>query len=144
MTLGYRGYGAHFIGAATADAMLGAVLEFGDGQPDTRSVYGHRACEQVLGDLRAAERFGIATRIHYGNTPGHEPENLKRVFKEALARLKTDKVKIFYLVTADSATPIESALSAVQKLHDEGLFGGRAHVHRILGCVRAGMLQALP
>jgi hypothetical protein len=108
--------------------------------------------KQVLGDLRAAERFGIATRIHYGNTPGHEPENLKRVFKEALARLKTDKVKIFYLVTADSATPIESALSAVQKLHDEGLFGGRAHVHRILGCVRAGilgcvragMLQALP
>ena len=66
--------------------------------------------------------------------------NLKRVFKEALARLKTDKVKIFYLVTADSATPIESALSAVQKLHDEGLFGGRAHVHRILGCVRAGIL----
>ena len=39
-----------------------------------------------------------------------------------LARLKTDKVKIFYLVTPDSATPIESTLSAVQELHDEGLF----------------------
>jgi len=57
----------------------------------------------MLGDLRAAERFGIATRIHSGNTPGHvgnprghEPENLKRVFKESLARLKTDKVKILY------------------------------------------------
>jgi aflatoxin B1 aldehyde reductase len=76
----------------------------------------------MLGDLRAAERFGIATRVHSGNTRGHEPENLKRVFKESLARLKTDKVKIFYLVTRDSATPIESTLSAVQELHDEGLF----------------------
>jgi aflatoxin B1 aldehyde reductase len=34
----------------------------------------------MLGDLRAAERFGIATRIHSGNTPGHKPENLKRAF----------------------------------------------------------------
>jgi aflatoxin B1 aldehyde reductase len=76
----------------------------------------------MLGDLRAAERFGIATRIPPGNSRGHEPENLKRVFKESLARLKTDKVKIFYLVTRDSATPIESTLSAVQELHDEGLF----------------------
>src|SRR4029077_5202327 len=60
--------------------------------------------------------------VHSGNPRGHEPENLKRVFKESLARLKTDKVKIFYLVTPDSATPIESTLSAVQELHDEGLF----------------------
>src|ERR1700737_3988033 len=122
MTLGYRGYGARVHDAATADAMLGAVLEFGHDQLDTCSVYGDGTCEQMLGDLRAAERFGIATRIHSGNTRGHEPENLKRVFKESLARLKTDKVNIFYLVTPDSATPIESTLSAVQELHDEGLF----------------------
>jgi aflatoxin B1 aldehyde reductase len=131
MTLGYRGYGARVHDAATADAMLGAVLEFGHDQLDTCTVYGDGTCEQMLGDLRAAERFGIATRIHSGNTPGHEPENLKRVFepanlkrvfKESLARLKTDKVKIFYLVTPDSTTPIESTLSAVQELHDEGLF----------------------
>jgi aflatoxin B1 aldehyde reductase len=76
----------------------------------------------MLGDLRAAERFGIATRIHPGNFRGHEPENLKRTFKESLARLKTGKVTILYLVTRDSATPIESTLSAVQELHDEGLF----------------------
>ncbi|HJY52055.1 MAG TPA: aldo/keto reductase [Stellaceae bacterium] len=122
MTLGYSGYGARVHDAATADAMLGAVLEFGHDQLDTCSVYGDGTCEQMLGDLRAAERFGIATRIPSGNTRGHEPENLKRVFKESLARLKTDKVKIFYLVTPDSATPIESTLSAVQELYDEGLF----------------------
>ncbi len=46
MTLGYRGYGARVHDAATADAMLGAVLEFGHDQLDTCSVYG-----------------GIATRI---------------------------------------------------------------------------------
>src|SRR6201989_2259162 len=100
MTLGYRGYGARVHDAAAADAMLGAVLEFGHDQLDTCSVYGDGSCEQMLGDLRAAERFAIATRIHSGNTPGHEtknlkrtfePGNLKRVFKESLARLKTDK-----------------------------------------------------
>src|ERR1700730_15936375 len=75
----------------------------------------------MLGDLRAAERFGIATRF-LPNNRGHEPENLKRVFKDSLARLKTGKVKILYLVMRDSATPIELTLSAVQELHDEGLF----------------------
>jgi aflatoxin B1 aldehyde reductase len=130
MTLGYRGYGARVHDAATADAMLGTVLEFGHDQLDTCSVYGDGTCEQMLGDLRAAERFGIATRIPSGsvpgsgapNTGGHEPENLKRVFKESLTRLKADRVEIFYLVTPDSATPIESTLSAVQELHSEGLF----------------------
>jgi aflatoxin B1 aldehyde reductase len=96
MTLGYRGYGARVHDAATADAMLGAVLEFGHDQLDTCSVYGDGTCEQMLGDLRAAERFGIATRF-VPNNGGHEPENLKRRFKESLARLKTDKVKILYL-----------------------------------------------
>jgi predicted aldo/keto reductase-like oxidoreductase len=122
MTLGYRGYGARVHDAATADAMLGTVSEFGHDQIDTCSDYGDGSCEQMLGDLRTAERFGIATRIHPGNFHGHEPENLKRVFKESLARLKTGKVKILYLVTRDSATPIASTLSAVQELHDEGLF----------------------
>ena len=35
MTLGYRGYGARVHDAATADAMLGAVSEFGHDQLDT-------------------------------------------------------------------------------------------------------------
>jgi aflatoxin B1 aldehyde reductase len=122
MTLGYRGYGARVHDAETAEAMLGTVLEFGHDQLDTCSVYGDGTCEQMLGDLRATERFRIAARVPSGNARGHEPENLKRIFKESLARLKTDKVEILYLVTRDSATPIESTLEAVQELHDEGLF----------------------
>src|SRR6202022_4983414 len=75
-----------------------------------------------VGNARPAERFGIAPRVYPQNFHGHEPENLKRTFKESLARLKASKVKILYLVMRDSATPIESTLSAVQGLHDEGLF----------------------
>ena len=122
MTLGYHGYGARVHDAATADAMLGTFKKFGHDQIDTCAQYGDGSCEQMLGDLCAAERFVIATRIHPGNVHGHEPEKVKRVFKESLTRLKTGKVKIFFLVTRDSATPIESTLSAVQELHDEGLF----------------------
>src|ERR1700730_6635893 len=97
MTLGYRGYGARVHDAATADAMLGTFLEFGHDQLDTCHGYGDGSCEQMLGDLRAAERFGIATRIHPGNSHGHEPENLERVFNASLARLQTGKAKILYL-----------------------------------------------
>src|SRR4030081_3331587 len=77
MTLGYRGYGARVHDAATADAMLGAVLEFGQHPRDTCSVYGDGTCEQMLGDLRAADRFGIATRIHSGATPDCPPHTLR-------------------------------------------------------------------
>jgi aflatoxin B1 aldehyde reductase len=74
--------------------MLGAALEFDHDQLDTCFHYGDGTCERMLGSLRASERFGIPTRIPPGNSRGHEPENLKWVFKELLARLKTDRVKI--------------------------------------------------
>jgi aflatoxin B1 aldehyde reductase len=74
MTLGYRGYGARVHDAPSADAMLGTFSEFGHDQIDTCADYGDGSCEQMLGDLRAAERFGIATRIHPQNFHGHEPE----------------------------------------------------------------------
>jgi aflatoxin B1 aldehyde reductase len=112
MTLGSRGYGARVHDAATADAMLGAVLEFGHDQLDTCHGYGAGTCEQILGDLRATERFAIATWF-VPNNRGHEPENLKWTVKESPERLKASKVKILYLVMRDGATPIESTLSAV-------------------------------
>jgi aflatoxin B1 aldehyde reductase len=101
--------------------MLGRFLEFGHDQIDTCHGYGDGSCEQMLGDLRAAERFGTATRF-LSNNRGHKPENLKRTFKESLALVKTGTVKILYLVMRDNATPIASTQSAVQELHDEGLF----------------------
>jgi aflatoxin B1 aldehyde reductase len=48
MTLGYRGYGARVHDAATANAMLGTVSEFGYDQIDTCSDYGDGSCEQML------------------------------------------------------------------------------------------------
>ncbi len=70
---------------------LAPSRNFGHDQIDTCNAYGDGSCEQMLGDLRAAERFGIATRFLPGNFRGHEPENLKRIFKESLARLKAGK-----------------------------------------------------
>jgi aflatoxin B1 aldehyde reductase len=77
MTLGYRGYGARVHDAPSADAMLGTFSEFGHDQIDTRADYGDGSCEQMLGDLRAAERFGIATWIHPQSFHGHEPVNFE-------------------------------------------------------------------
>ena len=65
MTLGYHGYGARVHDAATADAMLDTFKKFGHDQIDTCAQYGDGSCEQMLGDVCAAERFDIATRIHW-------------------------------------------------------------------------------
>jgi aflatoxin B1 aldehyde reductase len=73
--------------------MLGSVLEFGHDRLDTCTDYGDGSCRQLLGNLRAAERFGIATRIHPGDLHGQEPKNLKRVFKQSLARLNAGKLR---------------------------------------------------
>ena len=63
MTLGYRGYGARVHDAATADAMLGAVLEFGHDQLDTCSVYGGAFGKNFAGSaaVAAGSRFDNST-----------------------------------------------------------------------------------
>ena len=90
MTLGYRGYGARVHDAATAHAMLGTVLEFGHHQLDPCSDYGDGSCEQMLGDLRAAERFGIATRIHPGNVRGQRAAKRRILSVHPLVRSFSD------------------------------------------------------
>jgi NAD(P)-dependent dehydrogenase (short-subunit alcohol dehydrogenase family) len=63
MTLGYRGYGARVHDAATADAMLGSVLEFGHDQLDTCADYGDGTCEPTLTDMTASHIDSITPAI---------------------------------------------------------------------------------
>ena len=63
MTLGYRGYGARVHDAATADAMPGAVLEFGHDQLDTCSVDGDKACVNTQGRDRKNETHNRAMKL---------------------------------------------------------------------------------
>src|SRR5882762_7158970 len=85
ITLGYRGYGARVHDAATADAMLGAVLEFGHDQLDTCSVYGDGTCEQMLGVRRTRwlARFASRNRWKLPRAPVRTSPHLTISFVEA-------------------------------------------------------------
>jgi aflatoxin B1 aldehyde reductase len=123
MTLGYRGYGARVHDLPTAQKMLDTFASFGHHQLDTAHGYGDGTCEEMLGDLHAADAFTIAARFDpAGEEHAHEPEKLKASFRLTLDRLKTNHAQILYLTWRDPGTPLESTLSGVQDLYEEGLF----------------------
>ncbi len=98
MTLGYRGYGARVHDLPTARQMLDTYGSFRHHQLDTAHAYGDGTCEEMLGDLHAAETFTIATRFDpAGDKHAHEPEKLTASFRLTLDRLKTNHAQILYL-----------------------------------------------
>jgi aflatoxin B1 aldehyde reductase len=98
MTLSYRGYGSRVHDTATAATMLTMYSDAGYQSLDTAHDYGGGSGEQMLGDLRAAQRFSIATRYApQGANHAHERDKLKAAVRLSLTRLKTERVKILYL-----------------------------------------------
>ncbi|MEU8327800.1 aldo/keto reductase [Micromonospora sp. NPDC048839] len=124
MTFGYHGHGTRVSDPNVVQDCLDELAARGHRQLDTCYVYGDTTCEQMLGELFAADTFGLAIRFDPLATPhGHEPEVLIANVRASLRRLKTDRVDLLYLSLRDPATPIEATLAAVQQLHDEGVFG---------------------
>ena len=123
MTFRYRGRGARVTDPAMVRRLLDEMSTRGHRELDTCYVYGDRTCEQMLGDLSAADRFDLAIRFDPLATPhGHEPDTLLANVQASLDRLRTSHVRVLYLNVRDGHTPIEATLCAVQRLHDEGAF----------------------
>ncbi|MGI5186693.1 aldo/keto reductase family protein [Promicromonospora sp. CA-289599] len=123
MTFGHRGRGVRIDDPAQVQRLIDELAAHGHHELDTCYVYGGGTCEELLGELRAAERFGLAIRFDPVATPhGHEPDILIRSVRASLERLATTKVQILYLNLRDSGTPLKSTLGAVQELHEEGVF----------------------
>ncbi|MEU7798945.1 aldo/keto reductase [Micromonospora arborensis] len=123
MTFGYHGHGTRVSDPNIVQGCLDELAARGHRELDTCYVYGDTTCEQMLGELSAANTFGLAIRFDPLATPhGHEPEVLIANVRASLRRLKTDRVHLLYLSLRDPATPIEATLAAVQQLHDEGAF----------------------
>ncbi|MGX7264329.1 aldo/keto reductase [Enterococcus crotali] len=94
---------------------------------DTAFAYGMGRSEELIGEvLKAFDRSKvvIATKAaHDPANPGtfnNTPEFLTHSVEEALQRLQTDYIDIFYIHFPDETTPKNEAVAALQKLKNAG------------------------
>lgn len=109
--------------------VLYAALEYGIDFWDTAFTYGPKRSEEIIGEVleetkereniiiatKAAHQFIGETRL-FNNTS----EFLKQSVEEALQRLRTDYIDLFYIHYPDENTPKYEAVGALKQLKDEG------------------------
>ena len=95
---------------------------------DTAEVYGPYANEELVGEALAPVRdhVVIATKFGFKLDGGQQvgldsrPAHIKEVADASLARLRTDRIDLFYQHRVDATVPIEDVAGAVQDLIREG------------------------
>ncbi len=98
---------------------------------DTAEAYGPFANERLVGEALAPIRDGVVIATKFGfdidpdtgaRGPGtdSQPAHIRRVAEDALKRLKTDRIDLFYQHRVDPAVPIEDVAGAVRDLIAEG------------------------
>ena len=89
---------------------------------DTAEVYGPYTNEDLVGEALAPFRDKVVIATKYGfNLQGSgglnsRPEHIKQVVEGSLARLKTDRIDLYYQHRVDPAVPIEDVAGAIKDL----------------------------
>jgi pyridoxine 4-dehydrogenase len=128
--LGCMGLSYGFGPAATREdgiALIRAAFERGVTFFDTAEAYGPFANEELLGEALAPFRDEVVIATKFG-FPGGEvtkgldsrPANIRAVAEAALARLRTDRIDLFYQHRVDPDVPMEDVAGAVRDLIAEG------------------------
>lgn len=94
---------------------------------DTAYMYGLGRSEEIIGDVIQdydREKIVIATKAAQDSQqdmkPNNQPAFLKKAVDEALKRLKTDYIDIFYIHFPDTKTPKAEAIAALTDLKKAG------------------------
>ncbi|QHV96474.1 aldo/keto reductase [Spirosoma endbachense] len=94
---------------------------------DTAEAYGPFANEELLGEALQPfrDQVVIATKFGFQNgdsTKGQDsrPERIRQVAEEALKRLRTDRIDLFYQHRVDPNVPMEDVAGTVKELIQEG------------------------
>lgn len=110
-----------------AEAVLLRALDLGVNHFDTAALYGFGANETLVGRVlaRYRSRFTLASKCGMTGVDGKRvidgrPETLKRTCEEALARLQTDVIDLYYLHRWDKQVPVEDSIGALADLVREG------------------------
>ncbi|ROP79319.1 aryl-alcohol dehydrogenase-like predicted oxidoreductase [Stenotrophomonas rhizophila] len=110
-----------------AIALLRAAVEQGVTFFDTAEAYGPFFNEELLGEALAPFRDQLVIATKFGFKDGHadagldsRPERIRAVAEASLARLKTDRIDLFYQHRVDPNVPIEDVAGTVKDLIAEG------------------------
>ena len=105
-------------------AFVEAFLNNGGEKLDTAYVYNDGNCERLLGEvLPGLDRpFAIATKVNPRISGKLDADAAYKQVNESLERLRLDSVDTVFLHFPDPATPVESVLSAMADLHDQGKY----------------------
>ena len=94
---------------------------------DTAEAYGPGTNEELVGEALQPLRDRVAIATKFGFKGGHadagldsRPERIRRVAEESLARLRTDRIDLFYQHRVDPSVPIEEVAGTVKELIREG------------------------
>ncbi|OXS77515.1 aldo/keto reductase [Domibacillus enclensis] len=109
--------------------MVRTALDHGVNFLDTAFIYGPKRSEELIGDV-LKERGNrseavIATKAAHvltdeGEKINNSPAFLKKSVDEALERLQTDYIDLFYIHFPDEETPKDEAVGALQELREAG------------------------
>jgi aryl-alcohol dehydrogenase-like predicted oxidoreductase len=113
----------------TADAvkLIRAAFDRGVTFFDTAEAYGPFINERVVGEALAPMRDKVIIATKFGFRDGltsagldSRPERIRQVADEALQRLRTDRIDLFYQHRVDPSVPIEDVAATVKDLIREG------------------------
>jgi aryl-alcohol dehydrogenase-like predicted oxidoreductase len=110
-----------------AVALIRAAKERGVTFFDTAEAYGPGHNEEVVGEALAPVRDEVVIATKFGFVNGvptqgldSRPERIRQVADEALQRLRTDRIDLFYQHRVDPNVPIEDVAGTVKELIDAG------------------------
>jgi len=113
--------------AAAAEALLLRALDLGVTHFDTAALYGFGANETLVGKVLSPHRDKLFLASKCGMTGVNgkrvidgRPETLRRTCEEALKRLRTDRIDLYYLHRWDWQVPIEESMGGLARLVEEG------------------------
>lgn len=110
-----------------AKALLHAALDLGINHFDTAALYGFGRNEALVGEILHPfrQRLFLASKCGMTGVNGKRvidgrPETLQQTCKEALQRLRTDVIDLYYLHRWDKSVPVEESVGALADLVREG------------------------
>lgn len=132
--LGTNAVGGHNLFPNTDDEngreIVRTAINNGINLMDTAFIYGPKRSEELIGEVikeYKREEVIICTKAAHilssnGNVDiSNSPDFLKKSVKEALTRLQTDYIDLFYIHMPDEDTPKYEAVGALKELKDEGI-----------------------
>lgn len=123
---------AYGIPPARPDAvrLLNRALDLGYDHLDTAALYGFGANETLIGEAIGHRRdeYFLASKCGMTGIGGKRvidgrPETLRKTIDEALTRLRTDHIDLYYLHRWDKSVPIEESVGELARMIDTGKIG---------------------